>query len=94
MEIVKTLVLTTAHVTEETAQWLDSDPDQLVVYNKESGEDQYGWFIPVYMAQEVLEEAIPEELKEIIQFADAHKCTWIMFDRDADEIDELPVFER
>jgi len=54
MEIVKTLVLTTAHVTEETAQWLDSDPDQLVVYNKESGEDQYGWFIPVYMAQEVL----------------------------------------
>src|SRR5437762_10360648 len=106
MEIAKMLVLSTAHITQKAAEWLDSRPTTITVYQKQSGadhdlipNDHYGWFIPVghYSDPMYLEDLIyrdlPEELKKVIKYAVSKKVQWIMFDQDADTMSTLPVFK-
>lgn len=88
MEISKMLTISTAHITKETAEWLD-EKDILIVYKK----SDYGWFILVSDWDDVVEtEEIPEDLRKILRFADDLDCRWLCLDCDGDILSYLDVY--
>jgi hypothetical protein len=95
LEIRKVLVLSTSHVSEETADWLDGafDPFNLNLgVSPVSGGhyDSAGWF--VYVPTE-MNPKFPDDLEAVIQFARDNGVQHLLFDRDADRIEGLPVYE-
>jgi transcriptional regulator with XRE-family HTH domain len=105
LEIVKTIVLSTNHVSLDTAKWLDGHTEKgIVVYQK----GEVGWLIPLWenLINEIVEDKsnpkstrypnrrdVPDDLLNVLKFAEEHGCKWIMFDRDADLVDDLEEFD-
>lgn len=95
LDITRVLNLSTAHITESTAYILgrcalNNDYIPLCsVYEK----GEYGWY--VYIDDSGEPDQIPDELSDIrdcIIFALKHDITCICFDRDADTVVGLPVY--
>ncbi|WP_230876741.1 hypothetical protein [Bacillus sp. SRB3LM] len=91
--IQKMLEVSTAHITYETAKWLDGQVEatkdnkmDLIVYEK----GEYGAFIPLY-PEMLIGKLLPESLVLIIGYAMGKECSWIMLDRDIEIIDDLPT---
>lgn len=111
MEIVKMLVLSTAHVSKSTAitMTLQGSMDELdysvqneigngldvILYNK--GEN--GWLVPIITDDLKEGESFyhevkaPEDLATVLRFAMEQGCSWVMFDKDGEQIESLPKFE-
>ncbi|MCU5076996.1 hypothetical protein OB985_05315 [Bacillus cereus] len=92
--IQKMLEVSTAHITYETAKWLDGQVEatkenniDLIVYEK----GEYGAFIPLY-PEMFADKVLPESLVFIIGYAMGKGCSWIMLDRDVEIIDDLPTY--
>lgn len=88
------LDVSTAHLTASTLKWLwdetvSEDPNGFIVYAK----SEYGYFIPII--DESLSEGnnIPDDLMQIIDFAQNQDCTWLMIERDGFTIDQLPLYD-
>lgn len=87
-EIYKMLVLSTAHVTKETADLLDLDEiEGLVVYDKGG----YGWFIVVTDYDDDTTN-IPDDLEKILAYAKSKGCDWLALDRDGEINNNLPTY--
>lgn len=95
LDITKVLNLSTTHITKNTAEKLDKcvlNNDYIPlcsVYEK----GEYGWY--VYIDDTDDPNLIPDELCDIrdcIIFALKHDITCICFDRDADMVIGLPVY--
>lgn len=83
--IEKMLALSTAHLTETTCNdWLPHSP--FAAYPK----GDYGWF--VYIPDD-LPHDLPADLAECLALARGQDCDWLMFDRDADAIGILQVYD-
>ena len=97
LEIHKMLVLSTMHVSQSTAELLDIGCPSIHNGHCADGigypKGDYGWF--VYVPEEPEQDSdIPADLLAVVvAFARAQACNWVMFDRDADKIDDLPVFD-
>ena len=90
---ISMLDISTAHVSEQTAGWLDElltkSESPISIY----GKGEYGWFINVHTVDDMeRENKIPEDLRLVMDFARKRLCSWIMFDRDAETINKLPKF--
>lgn len=95
LNITRVLNLSTAHITKNTAETLcrcalnnDYIPLCTVL---EKGE--YGWYVYINDSEEP--DQIPDELSDIrdcVIFALKHDITCICFDRDADTVVGLPVY--
>lgn len=87
MEEHKMLALSTGHLTEKTCNML-GNIEGIIGYNKGG----YGWFVYV---PEYLNELghIPADIYACLKLALEGKYDWIMFDRDVEVINELPVYE-
>jgi hypothetical protein len=88
LEIAKMLIISTAHVTENTAKKFDgmfSLPSSGVPYK------DVGWLFAV--DQESIANDISHDLWECLDFARRQGCQYLLMDRDADKIDELPQFD-
>lgn len=83
LEIARMLVLTTVHLTRETANLMSSLPT--AAFDKQD----YGWF--VYVTEET--DQLPTDLEACIHYARSRSCEWLMFDCDGPTIDGLPVFD-
>lgn len=91
LEIDRTLVCSTAHLTEEDCQDFFHETTDLVVY--EMGE--YGWMVMARpIDRELTDERHSDNLERLLAFAREHECDWIRFDCDADTIEGFPVFEK
>lgn len=91
LEIMKTLVLSTGHVSKETAEFLDAcgvAGNFLIVTSVPFGD--YGWLVPTCAAEEG---GCPADLKVVLEFAARHDCTWVRLDCDGNRIDDLPSWE-
>lgn len=89
LEIDSLLTLSTSHIKPSTREWLNNrlDEDDLVVYEKE----EYGWFI---LVNDLLNYSqLPEDLRDVLNFCQQQKCTWLCLDRDGGECCNLPVYE-
>ncbi|WP_206245703.1 DUF5983 family protein [Novosphingobium terrae] len=79
------LVLTTLHLQHDTCtEWLDTAP--FAAFTKAD----YGWF--VYVPEDLDAVAMPDDLRACCERARACGCPWLMFDRDAPALPELPTF--
>lgn len=86
LEIDRTLVCSTSHLSGDDNTDLFEETTNLVVY--EMGE--YGWMIWTRSTEERKHSA---NLESLLEFARKHDCEWIRFDRDADIIEGLKTFE-
>lgn len=94
LDITRVLNLSTAHITKNTADALDRcalNNDYIPLCGVfEKGE--YGWYVYIDSNDPNL---IPDELSDIrdcVIFALKHDINCICFDRDADTVIELPVY--
>lgn len=84
------LELNIAHITEKTADQMKSiseqdDPLWFI------GSTPYGYFI--YADENLQPEDVPADLYACIRLAVENEAFYILFDRDSDQVEELPVHE-
>ena len=104
-QVQKMLVLSTAHLTPETAAILNQhDKAKVTTYPSQPdlGDGRlnwgpqftwdYGWMWWVDLHTFDLVQ-FPEEFKAIFQLANDQGCHWVRFDCDADKISGLPTWE-
>ncbi|MDK2600558.1 hypothetical protein QO179_23985 [Bacillus stercoris] len=86
--IQKLLDISTCHILESTANWLD-ESNLLVVYPK----SEYGWFVlcPTEWDSENVSQ-IPSDLLFILLYAQKRNCDWISIDRDGSQVSNLPTY--
>ena len=87
MEIHKMMVMSTGHISKETATLLDLDKAGIVVYKK----GEYGWFLVVTDWQDA-EEPIPIDLEKCLAYAELHGCAWLCLDCDGPMLPDLPQY--
>jgi len=85
-EIQSMLVLSTAHLTEETCNNHLHTTTAVSAYEKMS----YGWFV---YAKHSLDRNLPEDLTACVHRAKDCNAEWIMFDRDGPELEGLPIYD-
>lgn len=90
LEIAKTLTLSTSHIKESTAQFLnDESREHLTVYAK----NEFGWFI--YITDQIDHEVtlITDDLSAVIQLALDNECSILCLDADGPIVDELNLYD-
>lgn len=93
LEIHKVLVLSTTHVSEETAAMIDAAAaGRDFPFAPEFSRNE-GWMFYCYKPDEVDLSKRPADLVKVMEFARACGCQWVMFDRDGDTVDGLPIYE-
>jgi hypothetical protein len=88
-------VLSTGHITQEVAQDIDNPSsieaqewrEALIVYPH----GEYGWLI--YIPDEGLDAELPPSLEACIALARASRCQWLLLDRDASQVTNIPTYE-
>ena len=92
MEISKMLTISTAHITEETANKLDREINEniigLCVYEK----TDFGWFIHVPDDLEEVVESL-RDLCECLLLAKDLGCEWLCLDCDGEVLSYLDTYE-
>ena len=101
LEINRMLVLSTAHVSQETADKLPRGHADMVDDDFGGSSDvpswgpafarAEGWLF--YVGDAKTYEDAPSDLKECVAFANSCNCVWLMFDRDGNEVPQLPTYE-
>lgn len=94
-EIQKHLVLSTGHVCRETMEklnfWAAEPKDAPFSIGNYS---EYGWFFRALSPDNEGFVELPEDLAAIMRFAsDEAHCRYIMLDRDAAAVEDLPYYE-
>lgn len=86
LEMQPLLILSTSHVSETTARMLDATP--VTNWPAPGGHyNGYGWFL--YAGHD----EGPEDLRKLFDFARNNLCHYILLDRDASVVEELPVYD-
>lgn len=84
MEISKMLTISTAHITEQTAEFLSTNVITVPHYEYEYG---YFIYIPEYDMN------LPQDLMDCMLFAKANGCEWLRLDCDGYYVDELERYD-
>jgi len=79
--IVKTLVLSTSHISLKTSEFLEA--------SRWADNVEYGWLIPVIAGEELV---MPEDIEAVLKFANDSDCVYVILDRDADCVGGLPQY--
>ena len=83
------LDLSTAHLTEETRlRWANGEFDKFLTYVA----DPYGWWLWTGSEEGLLQQ-VPADIHAVVAYARNLGCDWIKFDRDAEIVNDLPVYE-
>ncbi len=80
-------VLSTSHVSEKTANWLDDIPPDGPILIAGYGD---GWFIHV---PDDPVDGLPQELYPLFELMNKHGYPWVRLDSCGDTVKELPTFE-
>lgn len=98
LEISKMLTLSTAHLRASTLTLMDgNDIDGIVLWPK----GEYGYFVWVpdhgpqgnEKAIELYPDAVPNELRVILEFGREHGCEFVCFDCDSNTVEGLVIYE-
>ena len=87
MSIWKYLDISTGHINKDTADWLDTNPQGVIVHPK----GEYGWF--VYAMQKELDDDVPLDLVKVLVYAKSKKCVWVVLDCDGELISQLDHYK-
>lgn len=87
---VKTICLSTGHITRATDQWLEANqcPTAMLKWD-------WGYWLWVMDRTESGYDELPHDLRACMDFARARGAEWLRFDADEviDEADLLPVYD-
>ena len=91
LEIMKCLTITTAHISEETNERLQTEflSTRFGIPIYEKGDVGY-W---IYVGGDMFPTLIPADLMRCIDLAIEHDCQWLCLDRDAEAFEDLPVYD-
>lgn len=80
-EIHRTLTLSTGHISGETAKLLSDDADEIgyLVFKNDSG-------FMISVTEDTDDDTIPDDIKELMQFAKKCKCDMIQLDSDGPDM--------
>ena len=97
MQIEKMVVISTAHIDEETAKMLNEGAEDYppfcdLEWSPAFARD-HGWLFHVASVERVVETNPPQCLRNVFAFARALGCEWVMLDCDGDRVDGLPSWE-
>ena len=103
MEMCKMLVLSTAHVSNDTAELLNRECERNAEYYKYAGmvvrpscsqlncaNTAFAWLVCVSGEHD---EAYPTDLRKVLEFAKQHGADWVSLDCEGDTIDELETYD-
>lgn len=93
LEITKMLTISTAHISEESSEYLENVHDKLVVYDK----GDYGWMIVIDdnikdFCNTIGNSNIPSDIISCMIFARECGCDWLCLDCDGMVIDGLETY--
>lgn len=88
----KFLDLSTAHLSREDTEALDSFAEEGSTKGPLTSATPYGWFMYASEEPEIDPDLTPNLLK-IVEYARKHDCVYVLFDADAEVDEALPVFE-
>jgi hypothetical protein len=88
--VEKVLVLSTSHVPDAWGKAFKEFGDSI-----RWQEHEYGWIVWVlyYLDEDELGYGLPQWIRPIWRIAQSEKCSMILFDRDADEIDGVKTYD-
>ncbi len=94
------LDISTAHVSISSREWLDKQSAISLAYRTVTDERPvatiagfgYGWFLTANPPEGACE-AMPDDINRLLEYARAQNCDYVVLDRDADTVEELPEFE-
>lgn len=94
------LDISTGHLSFPSRDWLNEQSAISLAFRTEADERPvasiagfgYGWFLTAH-PPEGAREVMPDDINRILEYARAQQCDYVVFDRDADTVDELPSFE-
>ena len=93
LEIAKMLIISTAHVSQETAKLLEGgdykDVSELPLMFTWG---DYGWLIWADCEPEE-ENGFPDDLQRCMDFSSKNGCAWLRLDCDGDQVDGLEYFD-
>jgi hypothetical protein len=87
------LDVSTAHLTPECRRWLDNEAEDGPTYSGCYGYVTWACVNPDDHAEVMEDEDRPDVLTAIFQRAASLGCDYVLFDRDAEEDEALPVFD-
>lgn len=93
MEITKALCLSTMHISQETARWLD---ERHKTYSSPFSiwEGEHGYFIPAYpAARDEINKDIPADLMRVMCHAVMHECSFVRLDSDGPVEEGIETYE-
>lgn len=93
MAIRKFLDLSTVHLSLATIERFEAWTVPLTTYPHPEG---FGWFVYVPADLDLIDVAgmeLPADLLACIKSAHAQDCDYLLFDRDADPIEDLPLYD-
>lgn len=82
------MIMSTGHISKETASLLDADSVGVVVYPK----DGYGWFIVVTDWKDGDISIIPEDLRQCLSYAEENGCDWLCLDCGGTQYPDIPIY--
>ena len=97
LSIRQFLDLSTAHLDKPSKEWLSHEAES----DSSTYGGHYGWFAwahrdpdnPGHTTFGGEDPRCPATLARIFEFACNNGCEYVLFDSDADSIDELPIFD-
>lgn len=96
MDIERVLTISTAHISEATAELLSIEPETDMIGISVYCKADYGWFI--YIPNGLIEHYngghdVPEDLWRCMCLAYDNSCNWLCLDCDGDEVEELKTYD-
>lgn len=95
LEIRSLMVVSTAHLTEKTAQWLSDQTNYQLAHQHipslNCGQSTYGF--EVHVPIEEYDEQWPKELEALFQLARQNMISMISFDCDGPTIEGYPTYD-
>lgn len=86
--IMKVLDVSTAHVRQGSNCW---------IVGAAMMDGEYGWLVSVSRLDEdddaIAEDKMPAEVKQIMQWAVANGCDYVLFDQDGTQYEQFEMFE-
>lgn len=99
MSIRQFIEISTSHVSEQTGEWLNAEGliaadfhNNATIYAEVNmASTHFGWFL--YCDEDVDALDCPDDLKAVMRWVRAQGLEYVLFDRDADQVEGLPTFD-
>lgn len=81
-------VLSTAHISKSTADWLEAGDTPMSVWSCE-----YGFMMHVWTKDTPSYAEMPPDLQAVMSFVKGYNCSYVLLDRDGEKYEGLNLFD-